>query len=656
MINLISIIFSVCGFYLVSLAILFRCCSSIVKKEVLLSKEEEAYFFLFLSFLAWSVSSGLMALPLVWGYFINSSLLFRYSLNGAIGFVLLAIGLPVLRNYRGMMVLFSHVKLERKEKFILGFIVILLLIYLYRVTLPWADNDEVEIYGYLSKLIAGGRTFGDIFREGGLFGYVTSYLVQSRDALFYGLVNDTYLVRLIRLINLLFCGLGIFSFLRLIRVGRFWSLVAFAGFLSTPELAYLALSLKVDSVVMMFALAAFLSVLLGLAVYLQKKSLQWVSVLAICFSSVALLLAAFAFGNRFYEISTMILCAVCVWFFLTKQTKRPFVSLIGVLALSIILMFIACPGVLYNLFIYNNPIYPVKPPLFFQNASYTMISTQLKTECNIVGLPPVILQIYLIFALGVGLELAVKVLPFLSHLPMAVLKTSSSLGWPYPLIFSIFFLPFFIKYKKVLIFIALIFIFQLFFWSLTLHFGRLFIATNVLTILIAVIIADCNLPIQDRLRLNLQKVLRYWIIFSLAFSFIFQCWWFAKRYYGIFLFGADKRYKAKIGFLKTKTYMEQNELTLRETLMLNGFFKRENKPIVYVFTYSRGAVHILFDKHIHIKELSIGDPFSGGGRYLLINPDYLKNTKIVNRDILLRYFPIHVLTTPETKWELYRSS
>jgi len=652
MINWLSAILAIFGFYLATLRLFCKHVDPGFKNSGLSRDREEAYFFLFLSFLAWAVSSGLMALVPVWGYFTDASLLSRYCLNGAIGFILLVIGCPVLHNYRKVGVLFSSIRFERKEKFILSFIALVLLMYAYRVTIPWADWDETRCYGYLSKLIAGGRTFRDLFQENALIEFVRSQLVQSWDAQLYSLVNDTYLVRLNRLFNLLFCGLGVFTFLRLIRVRRFWSLAAVAGFLSIPELSYLALSLKVDSVVMMFELTAFLSIIMAFVIYWHEEKSEGLPRIIFYLSTIALLLTAFAFGTRFSGLISMGLCACCACFFLIRQTKRPFASLGGVLALSAFFMFIVAPGYWMNLLIYNNPVYPLKPFWPFQSGAYVYDFGKLSIY-NILGLPPVFLQIYLIFALGSGLELLAKALPFLNCLPMAAAKTQS-MGWPYPLILCIFFWPFFMKSRKVLNLVAGIFIFQLILWSLTLHYSRVFIASSILTILAAVIMADQGKLAQDSFRFRVQKVLKFWIIFSLILSLLFQFWWFGKRYWGPFLAGAEKRYYAKIGFLKTKDYQEKNEPSLRDIEMLNSFLLNAgDKPVVYVLTYSREVMQILFDKHIYIKAFNLDAPWAGGGKYLLINPKFLEDSKVWNMQALADYFPVHVLTTPENKWELY---
>ncbi len=652
MLEWVSAVFAVVGFYLASLRWLSWSVGKLPEEGIFSEEKERGYFFLFLSFLAWALANGLMSLVLVWGYFADASLLFRSSLNGAVGFVLFLIGWPVVGRFRKVVRFLPFSKFERREKFILGFLAIVLVLYVYRVSLPWGDHDETAFYGYLSKLISGGRTFKDILRENFYIGFVRSQLVQSWDAQLYGLVNDTYLIRLGRLANLLFCGLGIFSFLRLIRVSRFWSLAAVAGFLSVPELSYLALSLKVDSVVMMFELAALLAVAWAVLIYWRDKRSAGLSQAAFYLVTTALLLSAFAFGNRFSGIIPMVLSAGCAWFFLTRTTKRPIVSLLGVLVLFAFFMFISAPGYWVNLALYGNPIYPTKPFWPFQNGQYAY-GMEFWSNYNIVGLPPVVLQAYLIFALGIGLELLAKAVPFLNFLPMAQIRTTS-MGWPYPFILCIFFWPFFMRSNRALNIIAGLFVFQLIFWSMGLHYSRLFVASSALMILAAVIMADAAVSPGDVLRVRLQKTIRVWIIFSLVLSFLMQVWWFGKRYWGPVLVTSEQRYHAKVGFLKSKDYLETNVPTLEEAEVLNRLFLgAEVRPVVCVVTQSKEIIQVLFDRHINIGTSGWRDPGVEGARFLLINPEYWKENKGFDKQALLRHFPVHVLTTPETKWEVY---
>jgi hypothetical protein len=481
--------------------------------------------------------------------------------------------------------------------------------------------------------------------------FVRSQLVQCWDAQMYGLVNDTYLIRFNRLVNLLFCGTGLFTFLRLMSVGRFWSLVGLAAFLSTPELSYLSLSLKVDPVVMMFEWGAFLSMMMATVCYWLERNSRQILRMSFFLSVAALLLSAFAFGNRFSGIIPMLLSSGFSSFFLIKLTKRPLMSFLTIFILFFLFMFISAPGYWENYILYKNPVYPVKPFWPLGNGAYTVTAEYMKSRWNIVGLPPVILQVYLIFALGAGLEMFAKVMPFLHHLPMAA-RQAGSMGWPYPFIFGVFLWPFFIRGNRVLNLIVGIFIFQFVCWSLGFHYSRLFVASYSLMILAVVMMIDQVVPSEDIVRKRVQQILKALVTVGLIVSFLLQAWWFEKKYYGPFLVTPVQRYQAKVKLLQ-KDYLEENVPTFSEAQMLNSFFLQNNpKPLVYTMTYSSIVLHVLFDRHINIKSLNISSPFIEPGSYLLINPAYLKGMS-VDRKILLRHIPIHVLTTPQTKWEVY---
>jgi len=428
MLDGISAFLAITGFYAASLCLL--------RSYIKTSFDQNIHFRLLLSFIAWALSTGLRSIILVWGYSTNASLFSVYALNGAVGAILLVLSWPALKECRQRTGIFKLPQLGNKEKVILAFIIFVLMLYLYRVTIPWSDYDETLFYGYVSKLIAGGRTMADMIRQDGPIGFVRSQLVQCWDGQLYRLVNDTYLIRFDRLINFLFCGAGIFAFLRLMRVSRFWALCGAAAFFSTPELSYLALSLKVDAVVMLFELAAFLSLIMAVVIFWQDPKSRQNLKSAFVLSTAALFLSAFAFGSRFSGIISMVLCLGFCIYFLTKLTQRPFASFGISGVLFIFFMFIASPGYWVNWILYHNPIYPTKPFWPFQGGEYVYSMDSWK-QYNIVGLPQGILQVYLIFALGSGLELLAKALPILNHLPMAAIRTQS-MGWPNPLVFRNF--------------------------------------------------------------------------------------------------------------------------------------------------------------------------------------------------------------------------
>ncbi|MBF0485469.1 MAG: hypothetical protein HQL16_03030 [Candidatus Omnitrophica bacterium] len=596
-----------------------------------------------------------MAIILVWGYFLGESLLLRYYLNGAMGALLLIVGWPVLKEFSKLSCLFKAIKLDIKEKLVISFIVFILFLYFYRVTIPWGDHDEAGLYGYLSKLISSGKSFFDLFYEGGPKGLVCSQLVQSWDAQLFGLVNDTYLVRLNRLVDFLFCAVGIFTFLKLMRVRLFWAFVGVAAFLSTPELSYLALSLKVDAVVMMFELAAFLAIIMAFFLYWNEKESRETTGTSFSLSAVALLLAAFATANRPTGAFSLLLCSACGWFFLTRWLRRPGLSFVIILAFALGAAFITAPGYMVNFLVYKNPLYPMQGFGPFQNGEYVYSRELFRAGWNIVGVPQGILQVYLVFVLGIGIELFAKVIPFLNHFPMAAVRCAS-MGWPYPLILSIFIWPFFRKSQKVLNMIIIIFSFQFICWSLGYHYSRILLATLTLMIMASILMADQDVDLKDKAGKILQKILKAWIVLSLVLSLALQIWWFEKRYFGPFLFTSQQRYQAKVRFLETKDYMEKNMLTFKEANFLNKFLINSSKrPIVYPLTYSSAVFHIIFDSRINLKDSGITFPYEKG-QYLLVNPRFVEEKGSDFKHSIMQYFPEHVLTTPDTHWEVYTVS
>ena len=143
---------------------------------------------------------------------------------------------------------------------------------------------------------------------------------------------------------------------------------------------------------------------------------------------------------------------------------------------------------------------------------------------------------------------------------------------------------------------------------------------------------------------------------SLGLCLLLQIWWFNKRFYGPFLFTAQSRYQAAAGYLKDKKDNgEINVPTFEEARVLESFFlAKEAHPVVYTFSYS-SALQVLFDGHILVENFDSENPYSGGGHYLLLNPAVLKK-KLIDKKIILRDFPVQVLVTPVSKWEVYAVS
>ena len=299
LLNSISVSISIIGFYFI--AFQFTSKKILPGINALFPEQENRHYsFFFIVAVAWAIGTGLYGIIPVWSFFLNLPLQTTIYLNGVVGLI----GLIVCRNslseikqrFKGLR--FNY-KLNKWEYVLAVYLLTIVGFYVYRVAIPWGDHDEVVLYGYVTKLISQGLTHHNFLDLKMSSGYsVPSFLIQSTDAQLFALINDTYLVRLMRFVNILFCSLSIFNFLRLLNVNRIWSWVAIACFVSTPELSYLATSLKIDSVMMMFELNSLLMLVTAILLYFKQAKSKNALLPAYYLSTTALLLAIFSFGNR----------------------------------------------------------------------------------------------------------------------------------------------------------------------------------------------------------------------------------------------------------------------------------------------------------------------------------------------------------------------
>ena len=155
------------------------------------------------------------------------------------------------------------------------------------------------------------------------------------------------------------------------------------------------------------------------------------------FRAVALSLALFSFASRQSGLYIAFLCAAFMVFLLFKELCKRFSLKPCFIFVGLVLLATFCAaGYLANIKIYGNPIFPFEAPWPFDRGEYMVTVDHYRSFLNILGLPPVILQFYLLFALGIGIEMIDKFLALPSFFPMALERTVS-MGWPNPILFVV---------------------------------------------------------------------------------------------------------------------------------------------------------------------------------------------------------------------------
>ena len=407
---------------------------------------------------------------------------------------------------------------SKLEKFYLTVIIVFLLNYFYRSLIPWFDQDEISQYGQFTKLISNGWTFSSLFsalRDGNM------KFAESLYSQMYFVFNSTLFARFFKFINLIsLLGLT-YSFLLLIRTARSQAILACALILGTPELGYLATSMKVDGTTMVFEWCAFL--LLLLSSFLKPKNFLY-------FVGLSCTFAYMATATRPSGIySSMILTTIFVYYLFKNLTKNNFKNNFYVsLFVLLTALFYAHPY-LVHIYHLGNPLFPFKSPWPFENGQYQLTINNWRGFCNIPQfLPFPLYQIYLIFHVGLGFE--TSLFSWAKFIPHAADK-GVSIGQLSPCLLAIFLAPFYWKKDKFIKHSSFLFI-------------PLFIAWTVGVQLTRVLLATAQLPILMSVRMGPRviKLLNVALVFLLAYQTLYT---FIKYPHSLFtLISKESRYES----------------------------------------------------------------------------------------------------------------
>ena len=598
----ISVLFAVTGFFL----IVYRCVNTYLTPRIsgfFKINTHSAAIQIFLIGISWTLSTSLRGLISVWGYYLGIPIQLVCLLSGVLGLVF------VVTCRDAILILFRFCqsvsfKILRKTEWILFIVIVLsLLCYLYRTGIPWLESDEMTVYGFLTKLMANGWSFTDIIDAWGMTVHSGPKMTESLDAQLYLINNNTFFVRIGRLIGLVSCSLVIYSFLRLFHVNRFWSLFSVACFLGTPEFSSIAVSLKVDSAVMTYELSAML--LLGMIIwghwtYQGKEYAEFIVQL----SAIALILASAATGSRKSGMYVAFITLIILLFSLYQAHRNKYSTIsypkLGFLLIFVVLLF---AGYWANMYVYGNPIFPFKAAWPFNNGEYIKTIDDYRSIYNIVGLPPIIKQLYLILYMGLDLEKVDKYIKLSSFLPFVKYR-SSSMSEPFPLLLSLFMLPFFTRYRKILCVLGVLFVYQLFMWSSGVHYSRVFLASSSVSVVIASIMAALN-PLQmSKLNKMLQNILRACLIILLFGIFSILSFRTIKLYnYAGLTYTKQQQYDFLYRLFyhswyrtfKTKRWYKEDKCPKRTDIkQINRIISNYSKAYIGIISASGRAISVLF--------------------------------------------------------------
>lgn len=469
---------------------------------------------------------------------------------------------------------------------------------------PWWDQDEIAKYGYLSKLISNDWTFENLFK------YTGDGDVKFAESMYshtFSVLQNNLFSRVIKLITLISNSFLIYSFLRIFKIKRVYSLLSVALSLGIPELGYLATSLKTDSTLMSFEIAEQVYLLTALFFVYGKTKLSTNFILKILF--IASIFGLLATATRmtgmylaFFSISTFI------FFLLKSEIKSKQKLLIGffLFGLGIVILH----PYIHHFLVFKNPFYPLGSIWPFKNGQYLYDINHFRQIYNLnLKAPPILYELYLLVHMGFGLETGFY--NSLTILPHAIAK-GNSFGWQSPTLLIVFLIPFLFKKNfKYVITIGLFFVLFII-WSKGIQYSRVFFATSILTNYILIFILSENW--QSTFQKKLQQIVIVGTVLIIVFEIIYQSAFSIKKYVHspLTILSKELLYKANNDYLIHSDWLRQDPnkpfhfLNSSETAALNDILKTKKMPVVLVSNLSPDMkffpLHIFFSHGIFIQD------------------------------------------------------
>ncbi len=459
-----------------------------------LNKESIFFFKIFLIFftgigLVFSISNL---------FFINNLEIFYLNIFFIfISFLSLTFINPKLcKNYKSLKKIMQSLNFIEKKYLYIFFLIFL--VFFNRIFLNWNDEDEIKIYGYMTRLYAEGWIFSE-----GLFEPFTRYGEISH-SIFYYVTNSFVLARLIRLIMF---GCVLFMFFVLIKILTKSNQISFISVLLlslSPEFSYVGyFSMKTDFLLFIFEMLSI--IFLFLFIYFSQnknKKFEFLNFLI----SISLIFASISFATRISGIYLFILVFSIYSYLIFKKFdfyKKNFLFLLILISIISITIF---PHLIKNIIEFNNPLYPLNGfwNIFFENPVYDSFWNlrDAKNNYNINLGYPVLNEVYLIIYNSFGISRS-----FMDNFHSYFLhsKDAASAGWITPISLIVFLIPFYWNSNKNIRYFSVVFLILFLFWSNGIQFVRVFIATSSISIVIlALILID-----RSNNKIIISKILKY---------------------------------------------------------------------------------------------------------------------------------------------------
>ena len=176
---------------------------------------------------------------------------------------------------------------------------------------------------------------------------------------------------------------------------------------------------------------------------------------------------------------------------------------------------------------------------------------------------------------------------------------------PNPSLLTIFFLPFFIKYKNVLVILGGLFLYQFVMWSYGIHYSRVFLGSSSIVIIVAILMVDIQNKKLSSFNIVLQNFLKICLVLILSFTILIHMVRVVKldHPFGEF-FTPYHRYQSKCNLLKNRWFKSFNNLlhfyreescpSIEDAEEIDKILTYYSKPIVGVIASSGRVINILF--------------------------------------------------------------
>ena len=402
----------------------------------------------------------------------------------------------ICKNYKSLKKIMERLNFIEKKYLYIFFLIFL--IFFNRIFLNWNDEDEIKIYGYMTRLYAEGWRFSE-----GLFEPFTRYGEISH-SIFYDVTNSFVLARLIRLIMFVCVLFMFFALIKILTKSNQISFISVLLLSLSPEFSYVGyFSMKTDFLLFVFEMLSI--IFLFLFIYFSQNKNKKFEFLNLLISS-SLIFASISFATRLSGIYLFILVFSIYSYLIFKKFdfyKKNFLFLLILVSIISITVF---PHLIKNIIEFNNPLYPLNGfwNIFFENPVYDSFWNlrDAKNNYNINLGYPVLNEVYLIIYNSFGISRS-----FMDNYHSYFLhsKDAASAGWITPISLIVFLIPFYWNSNKNIRYFFLVFLILFLFWSNGIQFVRVFIATSSISIVIlALILID-----RSKNKIIISKILKY---------------------------------------------------------------------------------------------------------------------------------------------------